>query len=274
MRSDAKSLATPVALRARAAEVIWRHWQSGTVTADLPPDLKPRTRAEGYAIQAELEHLAGNTRVGWKIAATSDGGQKHIAVDGPIAGRIFAARVLAPGTTASLAGNRMRVVEPEFAFRFGGTLSPRATRYTTDEVLAVVATLHLAFELPDSRFDPFTAVGGPTLIADNACAHEMMLGPAVTADWRRLDLQHLEVNAAVSGRYVRRGSGANVLGDPRAALTWIANELSGIGIPLQAGEFVTTGTCMMPLDVVGGDRVTADYGILGAIALDIAAVDG
>ena len=40
-----------------------------------------------------------------------------------------------------------------------------------DEVLAAVATLHPAIEVPDSRFDDFTIVGAPQLIADNACAH-------------------------------------------------------------------------------------------------------
>ncbi len=44
------------------------------------------TAAEAYAIQAEIEnHSAGNL-FGWKIAATSEAGQKHINVDGPMAG--------------------------------------------------------------------------------------------------------------------------------------------------------------------------------------------
>ena len=34
-------------------------------------------------------HSAGNL-FGWKIAATSEAGQKHINVDGPMAGRILA----------------------------------------------------------------------------------------------------------------------------------------------------------------------------------------
>ena len=34
--------------------------------------------------------------------------------------------------------------------------------------LAAVATLHPAIEVPDSRYDDFTRVGAPQLIADNA----------------------------------------------------------------------------------------------------------
>lgn len=258
------------AAAARAAEIIWSHWQAGTVTGELPADIKPKTRAEGYAIQAELDRLSGNTRVGWKIAATSVAGQKHINVDGPIAGRIFAKRLLADGATSSIATNRMRVAEPELAFRFAHALPARAAAYTTEEVLAAVGQLHLAIELPDSRFGDFVAVGGATLIADNACAHELVLGKPVTADWREIDLSKHRAHAKVGARYERDGIGSNVLGDPRVALTWIVNELSGLGIAMGAGEFVTTGTCMVPLAIVESDTVHADFGVLGTISCAIA----
>ena len=74
----------------------------------------------------------------------------------------------------------MRVAEAEFAFRMGVDLPPRPQPYSVDEVLAAVATLHPAIEVPDSRFDDFTIVGAPQLIADNACAHLFVLGPAAT----------------------------------------------------------------------------------------------
>ncbi len=35
----------------KASDLIWRHWQDGTVMDDLPAELKPATRTEGYAIQ-------------------------------------------------------------------------------------------------------------------------------------------------------------------------------------------------------------------------------
>jgi 2-keto-4-pentenoate hydratase len=255
---------------AAAAAHVWHLWQTGRAVGDLPADLKPATTHDGYAAQAELDRLSGQSRVGWKIAATSEAGQKHIAVDGPIVGRIFAERVLKPGATTSIVTNRMRVVEPEFAFRFGDTLPPRSSPYTREEALQAVAALHLTLELPDSRFNPFTAVGGPTLIADNACAHELVLGSPVNVDWRALDLAHHRVTAQVIGRYDREGSGVNVLGDPVQALTWFVNELSRLGQPILPGEFVTTGTCMVPLAVVEGDHVKADFGVLGTISVHVA----
>ena len=72
-----------------AAALIWRHWQEGSAMEALSAELAPATRAEGYAIQARLEAYSGAPRAGWKIAATSLGGQRHIGVDGPMAGRLL-----------------------------------------------------------------------------------------------------------------------------------------------------------------------------------------
>jgi len=224
----------------------------------------PATRADAYAIQAGYEALSAHPRYGWKIAATSSAGQQHINVDGPIAGRLLAEKVFAPGADISLAHNRMLVCEPEFAFRFGCDL-PAGGGHARKAVMAAVAAMHLSLEIPDSRFTDFTKVGAPSLIADNACARELIVGPAVEADWRSVDLSTHPVRAAVTGRYAREGSGAAVLGDPRDALTWLVNEVTGLGVAISAGELVTTGTCMVPLEVQPGDEVVADYGQFGEI---------
>ena len=135
--------------------------------------------------------------------------------------------------------------------------------------MAAVGELHLALELPDSRFAVFDKAGGPSLIAEAACARELVVGKAVAADWRALDLSRHTVTGHVAGRYDRQGSGGNVLGDPRIALAWLVNELSGLGIGANAGELVTTGTSVPPLEIGPGDRVTADFGVLGAISVNL-----
>lgn len=255
---------------ARVCDLIWGHRQAGTAMDDLPEGLKPRSRIEGYAAQALLERHSRHPRAGWKIAATSSAGQRHIGVDGPLAGRLLAEMICEDGATLSIATNRMRVAEPEFAFRFGQAVPARPEPYTVDEILAKVSALHLAIELPDSRFIDFARVGGPALIADNACTRDLVLGPAVAPDWRGIDLAAHEVHATVAGRYDRDGIGANVLGDPRLALAWCVNEVSGLGIDLQPGEVITTGTCAIPLEIEPGDRVSIDFGSLGRISVRIA----
>ena len=257
---------------AAAAAILWRHFQDGSKLDELPRDQRPGSRADGYAVQAEVARLSGQRIVGWKIAATSAAGQKHIGVDGPLAAPLIGTRVVqhSPATpTFSMNGNIMRVAEAEFAFRFARALPRRATPYSMDEVLAAVESLHPGIEVPDSRYSDFVKVGAPQLIADLACACWYALGPAAPAEWRARDLTTHAATASINGKPVATGTGANVLGDPRLALTWLVNELSRYGDGISAGQFVTTGTCVVPPAVAPGDLFTADFGDLGSVQVQL-----
>lgn len=129
---------------AAASQLLVQHWRDGSKLDALETRLRPQSRTEGYDVQAAL----GSQVFGWKIAATSEAGQKHINVAGPLAGRITREMVIADGGTASMKGNAMRVGEPEFCFRMGRDLAPRPAPYGIDEVLAAVDTLHPAIEIP------------------------------------------------------------------------------------------------------------------------------
>ncbi len=253
-------------LNRAAADLIFSHWQAGTRMSALPEPLRPATRAEGYAIQAHLEARSAQPLYGWKIAATSLAGQAHIGVKSPLAGRLLAEHVYENGATLPWAHNFMSVAEAEFAFRMAHDLPPRATPYTVADVLDAVAGLHPAIEVPDSRFTDFAAVGAAQLIADNACAHDFVLGPPTTANWRALDLVEHRATARITGGPVHEGTGGNVLGDPRLALAWLVNELSQHGVTLRSGQVVTTGTCALPLPIAPGAEMVVDFGMLGQVS--------
>lgn len=250
----------------RAAALLGRLRQQGGHIATLPADIRPSSRADGYAVQARLTQ--GQAAAGWKIAATSKAGQSHINVSGPLAGRLLAARLVEPGGSVPVAANNMRVAEVEFAFRFARDLPPRPTPYMTAEVLDAVASLHPAIEIPASRFADFVTAGEAQLIADVACADYAVIGAATTKDWRAIDLSQHKVTGTITraGVTIRtEGIGANALGDPRIALAWLVNELSGIGVGIKAGETVITGTCVVPMPIQPGDHVASDLGILGRV---------
>lgn len=251
---------------ADAAQRLLEHWMTGRVMPELPEHCRPATRAEGYAIQLAMLRASGRNNYGWKIAATSLAGQSHIGVDGPLAGRIHHTQTIEAGGRIPIAASLMKVFEVEFAFRMARPLVPRAQEYSVGEVMDAVASLHPAIEIPDSRLSRFAKVGAAHLIADNACADRFMLGEESPSRWRNLDLAAHRVTVEVSGREPVEGVGSNVLGDPRRALCWIANELSRFGITLEAGQVVTTGTCIIPTEVSPGVQVKADFGALGSIA--------
>ncbi len=228
----------------------------------LPAHLRPKNFEETYQIQSALVSQAGELVMGLKIAATSRAGQEHIGIDNPISGQLLASQVLAPGDTAQMKDNLMQAAEAEFVFEFASPVKPRRAPYSWQEVMTSVGHLRLGIELPDSRYRFFSKAGVTQLVADNAVAALLVLGPPA-ADWREQDLSRHAVTVKVNGEAVDQGSGANVLGDPRNVLVWLANELSGRGLGLEAGQVVTTGSAADVIAVNPGDTVVADFGDLG-----------
>ena len=258
-------------VQAAAAQLL-PAWQAPHQITAIAASVRPQTRGEGYAVQQALLAATGDKAMGWKIAATSTAGQQHIGVSGPLAGRLLASRCLPDGATVSMRGNVMHVIEAEFAFRMGAdVLAQGASPLTVQQVMAQVADLHLAIEIPNSRYQDFVTAGEAQLIADFACASHMVLGAALTTDWRSVDLVAQTVQVSRGGEVVALGKGSNALGDPRVALTWLANELISHGLHLQAGDVVITGTCVVPVPVVVGQYLTAQYPGLGEVSVAIAA---
>jgi 2-keto-4-pentenoate hydratase len=250
----------------QAAEILWSAWQQGRRLEALPEDCRPRSVEDGYAIQDAIAANHGGEVIGWKIAATSTEGQRHIGVSEPLGGRLFARFCHGDGAGLPAGGLHMRVAEAEFCFRLARDLPPRARAYAMDEVMAAVGTLHLAIEVPDSRYEDYAHIGAPQLAADDSCACFFVLGREATG-WQAVDLAAHPVVAYKNGAAAQHGTGANVLGDPRIALTWLATDRARRGDGLKAGQVVTTGTCVKPVAIAPGDRVVADFGALGQVSV-------
>jgi 2-keto-4-pentenoate hydratase len=254
----------------QAAQHFWTQLDSGQRIAELPEAQRPETEAEGHAIQVAFAQHSSQPIAGWKIAATSKAGQQHLAIDGPLAGRVLMERVLPDQVTLDLDHNLMAVVEAELAFIFGEDLPPPDQPYSVERVMEAVADLRPTIEIPDSRYLDFTKVGKAQLLADNSCAWWLLVGAAAPSDWRFADLRQHQVQLFRNGQMVRKGIGSNVLGDPREALTWLVNDVNSRGETLLAGQLVTTGTCLVPVTVQPGDEILSDYGLFGQLRMRMA----
>jgi 2-keto-4-pentenoate hydratase len=250
----------------QAAALLWRTRLEQRRIETLPDHLRPHSLAEGYAIQDAMVAAAAQPVLGWKIAATSKAGQEHIGVTEPLAGRLFRDFVLRDGARLPAAPLHMKVMEAEFAFRMGRDLPPRNTAYRQAEVCDAAAALHLAIEVPDARFERFAEIGPAQIVADDAFASWFLLGPEVP-DWQQLDLSVQRVRVMRSGALAADGVGANALGDPRIALTWLANHLAQRNIGLKQGDIVTTGTCVTPPTAAPGDQFVAEFSGLGRVTV-------
>ena len=165
----------------------------------------------------------------------------------------------------------MRVVEAEFAFEMARDLPPTAAPRSRQEIAAAVKGVLPGIEIVDSRFDEWTTIGAPSLIADNACNAAWVKGSLIT-DWQSIDLAAQAVRVTVNGKLLREGTGSNVLGHPLNALEWLVNNLSARGLGLKAGQYVTTGVTTEVYMAERGDRITADFGPVGSVDVDCLAV--
>jgi len=242
--------------------------------SELPEAVRPKTPGEAYSIQDGLIHELlfhyGGSVIGYKIACTNVTAQRQLHVDGPFFGRLLSAffHESSGGKPASVEAGEffMRVVEAEFAFEMARDLPPSATPHSLEEIAGAVKGVIPGIEIVDSRFDEWTTIGAPSLIADNACNAAWVKGALLT-DWRGIDLAKQVVTVTVNGKVLREGRGSNVLGHPLNALEWLVNNLNARGLGLKAGQYITTGVTTEVYMAERGDRITADFGPVGSVDL-------
>ena len=242
---------------------------------ELPAAIRPKTPDDAYYVQDGLidrllSHYGGSV-IGYKVACTNVTAQRQLHVDAPFSGRLLSAFFFESPARVDASKFFMRVVEAEFAFEMARDLPPAATPRSRQEIAAAVKGVLPGIEIVDSRFDDWTTIGAPSLIADNACNAAWVKGSMMT-DWEALlhtsDLAAQAVRVTVNGKLLREGTGSNVLGHPFHALEWLVNNLSARGLGLKAGQYVTTGVTTEVYMAERGDRITADFGPVGSVDLE------
>lgn len=241
----------------RAAALLAAAWREDRVIDPLREDIRPKTPAEAYRLQAEIMKLLGGKVLGWKVGATGTGARKLLKARGPFAGAIFAGRVFKTGAQIASTAYPMRGLEGEIAFKLGKDLPARAKPYTMAEVKRAIASVHPAIEIVSSRWSQWPGVGLPSLIADHGSNAALVLGRPFSGAGP--DLDKLAVSMSVDGQEVGKGTGADVIGGPHASLLWLANLLRR-GPGLQAGQIVSTGTCTGLFKAPAGAKAAARYG--------------
>lgn len=233
-----------------------------------PAFIAARLENEAEAIRDAATQAMGETRIGWKVGATSPESQALFGCDGPFFGPMLASFASPAGTDVAVTED-MIGLECEFAFRLASDLPVRETLYTGAEIGSAVASCHPSIEIIGRRTQGDGLPDHMRAVADFGLNAWFVEGPAV-ADWTKHDLAAVPVVGFVDGVEVKRGSGAMVLGHPLNGLAWLANALNARGSMLTKGEIVTTGTCLGVIPVTAGTRVTGDFGPLGKIEIALA----
>ena len=150
--------------------------------------------------------------------------------------------------------------------RLTADLPARDGGHTRDSVAEAVGALMAGIELVDDRYVDYSMLSAPTLIADDFFNAGVVLGPEVTA-WHALDLETIEGMMVIDDIEVGRGQGADILGHPLNALTWLADHRAALGTPLRAGDFAMLGSVVKTVHFNAPATVRIRFDGLGEVAV-------
>jgi len=222
-----------------------------------------------YAVQRQLTQARvaqGARIVGRKIGLTAPAVQAQLGVDQPDFGVLFDDMEYADGAAVPIGRLLQPKVEAEIAFVLGADLDDDVS---PDRVRAAVDHAVVALEIVDSRITGWDISFADT-VADNGSSGLFVLG---TTRLSMADFEPRETTMTMSidGEVVSTGTGEACLGDPLAALAWLAATARGLGEPLRAGQVVLSGALgpMAPVEAgthVGTKLTTTDGRPLGTVS--------
>lgn len=224
-----------------------------------------------YEVQRLLiaRRVAGGARVvGRKIGLTSPAVQRQLGVDQPDFGVLLADMDVSRAWEVPTGLLLQPKAEAEIAFRLGTDLVDGP--FDTDSVAQAVIGAAAAIEIVDSRVADWDIAITDT-VADNGSSGLF----AVSDTWVTLDAVTprdvtMRMYASVAGgveELVSEGTGAACLGDPLAALAWLARTCSELGDPLRAGDLVLSGALGPMVPVFPGSVMVADLSTLGTVSI-------
>jgi 2-oxopent-4-enoate/cis-2-oxohex-4-enoate hydratase len=230
---------------------------------DREPEI---TIEDAYQIQQQMiQHRldAGETIVGKKIGVTSKAVMEMLKVGQPDFGQMTSGMVFNEGEPIAADSMIAPRGEAEVAFVLNRDLEGPGV--TAADVLRATDFVVPCFEIVDSRIKDWRIKIQDT-VADNASCGVLTLG-GVRKSPRQLDLALAGMVLEKNGEVVSTSTGAAVQGSPANAVAWLANTLGRLGIGLNAGEVILSGSQSPLVDVAAGDNLVCSVGGLGGTSV-------
>jgi 2-keto-4-pentenoate hydratase len=221
----------------------------------------PHNETEAYRIQFALHDLLaakGEAQGGWKVAVPLPAQYQAIQLTGPAMGGLLKSRLVKSGARFPAGSILKPGIECEVAVRMAIDAPASAGPYTQANILPLIGAVMPAIEVVDNRYADLANLMGPGRIADDFLQHACVLGKEIT-DYRSIDFTMITGRSIHNGKEIASGPGTAVMGNPIAALAWIANKLISLGTNLKSGDIVMTGSVHAPQFLQGGGEVEVGF---------------
>ena len=257
------------------AQQLWQARLAGTFCEPIADTL---TVANAYAIQSACTQAASadESVVGYKIGATSDETLGILGLDEPFYGPLY------KSAFSTNDGHKERLqlqlftqhkprVEAEFVVCMKNDFARgnSEANVVINDIVEHIDWIAPGLEIVASRFNGAVDNPGLHAIADFGANQHMVVGQPYSP-WRELDLSSHPVTLAITNQPDVNGhSGMSIYGNPLEFVCWLLNQPAMHSKGLRSGQLVSCGTCTGAPFVRSGDSVTADYGAMGRLAVDI-----
>ncbi len=233
---------------------------------ELVPGLTVEDAYKIQMINIKKRIESGRRIVGEKIGLTSLAMQKLLGVNEPDYGIILDDMLFSSGKELDSSRMVSPKVEGEIAFLLREELSgPDATVL---DVFNAVSCIIPAIEIVDSRVSDWKITLADT-VADNASSCALIMGEN-EYDPRDFDLVNIGMYLEKNGQLCNSGAGIEVMGNPAAAVAWLANKLFEYGMTLRAGDIVLSGALTGAQAANKGDRFTVSFDRMSKVKVSFA----
>lgn len=261
MTTSPETALPPAAVRA-AADRLLEASRSGVPCVPVRDLIGNDDVSVAYAVQQclSLARLGeGRLVIGRKIGLTSPAVQQQLGVDQPDFGVLF--DDMAVGEDVPVGRLLQPKAEAEIAFVLGADLAEGDLG--DEQIRAAVDQVVVALEVVDSRIENWDITFADT-VADNASSGLFVLAEerVALAEFEPVDAT---MEMTLNGEVVSTGSGRACLGDPLAALAWLARTAREFGEPLRTGQVILSGALGPMVAITPGDTVTAVVPGLGSV---------
>lgn len=221
---------------------------------------------DAYAIQLEnvsKKVAAGEKIIGLKVGLTSKAMQNLLGVNEPDYGHLTDKMLITEGDYCSIKELIQPKVEGELAFCLNKTL--RGPGVTIADVYNATGWVVPAIEIVDSRIKDWKINLNDT-IADNGSSARLVLGSHMTKI-EDIDMRLIGMMLEKNGELLSTGTGAEVWGNPAAAVAWLANKLSEFDIELKEGNIILSGAVTAAVPAEAEDVFTVSFAGLGSVSV-------
>ena len=245
---------------------LYQALRSNSVIDPITNQYPDMTIEDAYAVQKRMIDRRvqdGEVIVGKKIGVTSRAVMNMLGVYQPDFGYMMDRMIVNEGESIAMSTLIQPKAEGEIAFLLKKDLM--GPGLSNADILAATECVIPCFEIVDSRIRDWKIKIQDT-VADNASCGVFVLGDSAVSP-RKVDLSTCGMVLEKNGEIIATGSGAAAMGSPVNAITWLANMLGSLGVPLKAGEVVLSGALAAMFPCAAGDNFRVSIGGIGSCSV-------